>query len=60
MDCDLDVYLNEPVQLSITSSSGTLSSWSGIAGLTRVPEAQHGGIAALAALVSMLRRRRAR
>jgi hypothetical protein len=60
MDCDLDVYLNEPLQLSITSSSGTLASWRGLAGLTRVPEAQHGGIAALAALVSMLRRRRAR
>lgn len=52
MDCDLDVYTNEPVQLSITSSSGTLSSWSGIAGLTRVPEPAGAlaGVAALGAL----------
>jgi hypothetical protein len=57
MDCDLDVYLNEPVQLSITSSSGTLSSWSGIAGLTRVPEPRASAFAAIAALIAIARRR---
>lgn len=57
MDCDLDVYLNEPVQLSITSSSGTLSSWSGIAGLTRVPEPGTSAFAAIAALIAIARRR---
>jgi len=59
-NCDLDVYANEPVQLEITSPDGTLVAWHGIAGLTRVPEAQYGGIAALAALLSMRRRRHAR
>ena len=59
MDCDLDVYTNEPVQLAITSSAGTLVSWSGIAGLTRVPEPAGGAMLAtlvLAALRSRSRR----
>jgi len=53
--CNLHAIM--PAQISITSPNGTLVAWHGIAGLTRVPEADHGGIAALATLGWMLRRR---
>jgi hypothetical protein len=53
--CNLHAVM--PAQISITSPNGTLVAWHGIAGLTRVPEPAHGGIAALAMLGWMLRRR---
>jgi hypothetical protein len=52
-----NLHATMPAQISITSPNGTLVAWHGIAGLTRVPEAEHGGIAALAMLGWMLRRR---
>lgn len=59
-NCNLDVYTSEPVQLEITSSAGTLVSWRGIAGLTRVPEpgAAASIATALAAIGALARRRR--
>jgi hypothetical protein len=56
--CDLSNSTGGPTHLSITSPNGTLVSWHGIAGLTRVPEPQHGIVAALAALAWLARRPR--
>lgn len=56
--CDLDVYTNEPVQLAITAPGATLVAWSGIAGLTAVPEPGAGlSIAAAFAALAQLRTR---
>ena len=55
--CSLGNSTGGPTHLSITSPNGTLVAWHGIAGLTRVPEPEYGGIGALAALVWLVRRR---
>ncbi len=55
--CDLLNSTLGPTQLSISSPNGTLVAWHGIAGLTRVPEPEHGFLAALAALALVGRRR---
>lgn len=56
--CDLSNSTGGPTQLSISSPNGTLVSWHGIAGLTRVPEPHHGIVAALGALAWLARRTR--
>ena len=57
MDCDLYVYTNQPVQLEITSLGGTLVSWNGSAGLTRVPEPDHSlEFAMTAAVLALVKR----
>lgn len=56
--CDLGNGTGGPTHLSITSPNGTLVSWHGIAGLTRVPEPAYGAFAALATLSWLLQRRR--
>jgi hypothetical protein len=56
--CDLSNSTGGPTHLSISSPNGTLVSWHGIAGLTRVPEPQHGIVAALTALAWLTRRPR--
>jgi hypothetical protein len=53
--CDLHAIM--PAQLSITSPNGTLVAWHGIAGLTRVPEPEHGVVAALGAIAWLARSR---
>jgi hypothetical protein len=53
--CDLDV--SAPAQIAITSPNGTLVAWHGIAGLTRVPEPEHGVVAALGAIAWLARGR---
>lgn len=55
--CDLSNSTGGPTHLSVSSPNGTLVAWHGIAGLTRVPEPQYGGMAAFAALTWMVRRR---
>jgi hypothetical protein len=38
MACDLDARTTSPIDVSVGSANGTLVSWSGVAGLVRVPE----------------------
>jgi hypothetical protein len=58
--CNLDSWTGDPVQISITSPDGTLVSWHGIAGLTRVPEPGGASLAlvAVGALAASVRLRR--
>lgn len=51
------LHASMPAQISITSPNGTLVSWHGIAGLTRVPEPEHGVVAALGAIAWLVRAR---
>jgi hypothetical protein len=53
--CDLHAIM--PAQLTITSPNGTLVSWHGIAGITSVPEPEHGLVGALGALAWLARGR---
>jgi hypothetical protein len=50
MDCDLDARTSAPISVTIDSPNGELVAWRGIAGVTHVPEAEHGAIVALAIL----------
>ena len=58
MACSLDAQTTGPIEVSVTSPNGELVAWQGVAGVTRVPEPEWAGGAAIAA-VAMLARRRA-
>lgn len=57
MACDLDARTSDPIEVSITSPNGELVAWQGIAGLTSVPEPEHGVVAALGAIAWIARSR---
>lgn len=59
MACDLDAQTTGPIDVSVTSSNGTLASWQGVAGLVRVPEPGQ-GVSALVAAIVLAHRARVR
>lgn len=58
MACDLDAQTSGPIAVSVTSPSGELVAWQGIAGVTRVPEP--GSVPSIAVALAAIARMRSR